>query len=66
MMNQMREIENKIENGSRLNEADALYLFESPDLMRIGALADRVNRRKNQDRIFYNINRQLKEINKSE
>ena len=63
MINQMREIENKIEDGSRLNEADALYLFESPDLMRIGALADRVNRRKNQDRIFYNINRHINPTN---
>ena len=62
-MNQMREIEKKIESGIRLNDADALFLFESPDLLRIGALADRVNREKNQDRIFYNINRHINPTN---
>ncbi len=62
-MNQMREIEKKIESGIRLTEADALFLFESPDLFRIGALADRVNREKNQDRIFYNINRHINPTN---
>ncbi len=62
-MSQMKDIENKIEAKIRLNEADALFLFESPDLMRIGALADQVNRRKNQDQIFYNINRHINPTN---
>ncbi len=62
-MSQMREIEKKVESGIRLNDADALFLFESPDLLRIGALADRVNREKNQDRIFYNINRHINPTN---
>jgi aminodeoxyfutalosine synthase len=62
-MDRMREIERKIETGTRLDEADALFLFESPDLMRIGSLADQVNRKKSQDRIFYNINRHINPTN---
>ena len=62
-VNRMREIERKIETGTRLDESDALFLFESPDLMRIGALADQANRRKNEDRIFYNINRHINPTN---
>ncbi|MEY4631447.1 MAG: putative dehypoxanthinylfutalosine cyclase [Pseudomonadota bacterium] len=62
-MDRMREIEHKVENRIRLDESDAQFLFESPDLMRIGALADRVNRRKNDDRIFFNINRHINPTN---
>ncbi len=63
MKDQLREIERKVENRIRLDESDALFLFESPDLMRIGALADRVNRHYNQDRIFFNINRHINPTN---
>jgi len=56
-------IETKIARGERLTEADALFLFESPDLFRIGRLADSVNRRRNTNRVFYNINRHINPTN---
>src|SRR5690606_12656969 len=38
--------------GERLDREDGITLFESNDLLAIGALADLVNRRKNGDRVF--------------
>lgn len=62
-MDHLTQIEAKIEAGFRLDENDALRLFESPDLMRIGSLADRVNRKKNHDRVYFNINRHINPTN---
>lgn len=62
-MDRLGQIEDKISQGTRLNEDDALFLFNSPDLVRIGDLADRVNRQKNQDRIYFNINRHINPTN---
>lgn len=49
----------KLESGERLDEADALELFRSPDLPALGALADWANRRRNGNRASYIINRYL-------
>lgn len=56
-------IRNKIENGKRLSDEDALFLFNSPDTVAIGALADEYNRKKNGDTVFYNINRHINPTN---
>ena len=56
-------IREKIVNGQRLSEADALALFESNDLLEIGALAAEVNHRKNGDRVFFNVNRHINYTN---
>lgn len=53
----------KIKAGVRLTEDDALQLFECPDLLEIGKLADEVNRQKNNDVVFYNINRHINPTN---
>ncbi len=53
----------KLARGERLNEADALALFESPDLQRIGQLANGVNRQRNKDVVFYNVNRHINPTN---
>lgn len=52
-----------IESNQRLSEADALALYESPELVAIGELADQVNRRKNSDVVFYNVNRHINPTN---
>lgn len=49
--------------GERISDADALALFESDDLLAIGALAAQVNRRKNGERVFFNVNRHINYTN---
>jgi aminodeoxyfutalosine synthase len=49
--------------GERLDRADGIALFESPDLLAIGALADAVNRAKNGDRVFLTANQHLNPTN---
>ena len=46
----LRPIAEKLAAGVRLDDADGLTLFESPDLLGVGALADAVNRAKHGDR----------------
>lgn len=53
----------KVEAGERLNEADALDLLTSDDLLAVGELASLANRRKNGDRVFYNVNRHINPTN---
>jgi aminodeoxyfutalosine synthase len=59
----MRQIVSKIEQGIRINEADALWLFQSADLGELGQLANRVNLRRNGKAVFYNINRHINPTN---
>ncbi|SNR82090.1 aminofutalosine synthase MqnE [Desulfurobacterium atlanticum] len=46
----------KIFSGERLDFDDGLKLFESNDLLSIGYLASYVNEKKNQDRVYFNVN----------
>ncbi|HEX2165964.1 MAG TPA: aminofutalosine synthase MqnE [Longimicrobiales bacterium] len=57
------DIADKVSTGQRLTPADALVLFESKDLIGIGALADAVNRQKNGDRVFVCANQHLNPTN---
>ena len=56
-------IAEKIDAGERLNAADALALYESADLMALGALADRVNRAKNGDTVTFAANQHINPTN---
>lgn len=62
-MTSLASISAKVDAGIRLSEEDALFLFHSPDLFAIGALADRVNRRKNGSLVYYNVNRHVNPTN---
>jgi aminodeoxyfutalosine synthase len=53
----------KVLNGERLSRDDGIALFESRDLLTIGALADLVNRRKNGDRVFIVANQHINPTN---
>ncbi len=59
----MRDISLKIEQGQRINEQDALWLFQHAPLKALGRLANRVNLRKNGLAVFYNINRHINPTN---
>lgn len=60
---QLFPIAEKILEGRRLSREDGVRLFESPDLLAIGALADWVNRQKNGDRVFIAANQHLNPTN---
>lgn len=55
----LKDLHAKVEAGVRLDEADALRLFESKDLNALGALADLANRRRNGLRASYIVNRYI-------
>jgi aminodeoxyfutalosine synthase len=52
-------IHDQLWNGGRLTEDQAVALFRSRDLNAVGALADRVNRRRNGRRASYILNRYI-------
>jgi aminodeoxyfutalosine synthase len=59
----IRHIANKIEQHMRLDEIDAIWLFQHANLGELGQLANRVNLRKNGKAVFYNINRHINPTN---
>lgn len=56
-------IAEKVIEGRRLDPEDGIALFESKDLLGIGALADWVNRKKNGDRVFFVANQHINPTN---
>ncbi|MEA3363104.1 MAG: aminofutalosine synthase MqnE [Thermodesulfobacteriota bacterium] len=63
MTNLFQKLQTKITNNRRISDADALALFESNDLLAIGELAAAVNRRKNGERVYFNVNRHINYTN---
>ena len=59
----LRPVVERVERGERLRRDDALALFASPDLLTVGRLADRVNQRKNGDRVFFAANQHINPTN---
>ena len=53
------KISEKVRSGVRITDAEALFLFEHPDLLAVGELAAFVNERKNGERVFFNVNRHI-------
>ena len=56
-------IRDKVEAGQRLSGDDALLLYETPDLLGLGYLADLANRRANGDRVFFSANQHINPTN---
>ena len=59
----LRGIADKLAAGERLDLDDAAALFESRDLLAVGALADARNREKNGDRVFFSSNQHINPTN---
>jgi aminodeoxyfutalosine synthase len=59
----LRPIAEKLGAGERLENADALALFDSPDLLGVGALADAVNRAKHGNRVTFAANQHINPTN---
>lgn len=62
-MTLLAQVERKLGNGERLTEDDAIGLYESAELVELGRLADQVNRAKNKDTVFFNVNRHINPTN---
>ena len=56
-------VEEKVARGERLSAVDGLALFESPDLIRVGRLADGVRRCKVGDDVYFVVNRHINYTN---
>jgi aminodeoxyfutalosine synthase len=54
---ELRDLYDKVAEGKRITEADALRLIESKDLNAVGAIADLARRRRVGDRASYIVNR---------
>src|SRR5262245_56723562 len=59
----LTDIEEKLEAGARLDIADGVRLFDSPDLLAVGWLANRERERRFGGRTFYNFNIRLEATN---
>ncbi|GAB4256948.1 aminofutalosine synthase MqnE [Deferrisoma sp.] len=59
----LERVRAKVEAGERLDEADALALLTTDDLLTVGELADRANRVRNGLRVFFNVNRHINPTN---
>ncbi|TCS83121.1 aminofutalosine synthase MqnE [Tepidibacillus fermentans] len=53
----------KVRNGERLTLEDGLKLYESPDLLTIGQLANEVNQKKNGDYVYFTQNMYINPTN---
>lgn len=56
-------VEEKVARRERLSAADGLALFESPDLLRVGRLADRFRRETVGDSVYFVVNRHINYTN---
>ena len=59
----LRPIAEKLAAGERLDDADGLTLFQSPDILGVGALADAVNRAKHGDTVTFAANQHINPTN---
>ena len=56
-------ITEKLSSGERLSFEDGVWLFEHPDLLAVGALANRERERRHGGRTYYNFNIRLEATN---
>jgi aminodeoxyfutalosine synthase len=59
----LKSLAEKVQSGDRLTFEDGLRLFESHDLIAIGAMANYVRERLNGDFTYYNVNRHMNYTN---
>ena len=59
----LRPIAEKVAEGRRLSFADGVALFESPDVLGVGELANYVREKKHGNTAYYNVNRYLNPTN---
>ena len=60
---QLKPVAAKVEAGERLSDRDAMLLFDSHDLLGIGAMANAANQRVNSDRVLFSANQHINPTN---
>ena len=63
MDSRMKEISSSVEDGCRIGEEDARYLFQKGDIYTLGELASHVNEQKNGKNAYFIINRHINPTN---
>ena len=59
----LAEIDDKLRSGERLSLADGVHLFECPDLLAVGSLANREREKRHGGRTYFNYNLRLEPTN---
>jgi aminodeoxyfutalosine synthase len=59
----LRPVAEKVLGGRRLDHEDALALYETPDLIGLGMMAEFANGRLNGDRVFFSANQHINPTN---
>ncbi len=59
----LQKLAEKVRDGERLDEADALTCLTTPHILHLGRLADTVRRQKHGDVAYFNINRHINPTN---
>ncbi|MEO8505557.1 MAG: aminofutalosine synthase MqnE [Acidobacteriota bacterium] len=59
----LRELATKVREGVRLDEADAMLCFTTPEVLHLGRLADGVRRQLHGDVTYFNVNRHINPTN---
>ncbi|GAB7025653.1 aminofutalosine synthase MqnE [Geotalea toluenoxydans] len=59
----MAAIAEKVRDNRRIDDDEALFLFQHHDLLTIGELAAMANERKNSRKVFFNVNRHINHTN---
>src|ERR1700732_180481 len=59
----LRPIADKVLNGERLDAADGIALYRSPDLLAVGWLANHVREQRHGNVTYFNVNRHINPTN---
>jgi aminodeoxyfutalosine synthase len=59
----LEDIADKLESGARLTDSDGVRLFDCPDLLAVGWLANRERERRHGDHTYYHFNIRLEATN---
>lgn len=59
----IESIREKVLNGERISFEEGIFLYETKDLLSVGEMADFVNKKKNGDKVYFNVNRHINPTN---
>lgn len=57
--NSIREIEDKVKQGGRITDDEALFLYTTPDVHALGRMSEAVRQRWNGNKAYYIVNRHI-------
>ncbi len=60
---EIADIGEKVLHGERLNREDGIRLYNTKDILTLGYFADIVKRRKNGNKVYFNVNRHINHTN---